>query len=963
VSERCFAPGAPFWHSLAAAILASVPPGADAGGVTVLLPALAVAPPLRRELAMQAGGPLLAPRITTLARWLLADAAQTVRRPAELYEALSASAWARARFGAPRSLWALARDLAALFEEFDLAEASGGGPFAARLREAVRRHHGPAGVALGEEVSELILRLWTAQGRAERASQGLQAAWQARCADPAGPLFWVLPHGAGPQERALAARYAQATGSGVSLVTPDRAALLAREPWIGAAWPEMTGPPPQEPPVLADRAAPDFATAGGAGLVLHACTTLEEQAAVAARWVRGRLAGDGADIALVALDRRAARRLRALLEREGVAVRDETGWRLSTTRAAASLMHGLALLAGEPRPDALLDWLGSPFVRGQEDPAAAECIEDVLRGRHAPRGWRALEAALAHLATHPGGPLAGSVAALARVQRLRALAPAWQQAVGLDQRLAQCEAFIDAVPMRGLLQADPVGAHLLQTLAELGRHAQGLTVRLGGRDFLDWLEQELEDAPALLVAHASAQVRLLTLAATRLRSFDAVYLLGAGQDQLPGKHQPLPLLGEALRADLGLRTRAGLQGEAAWDLAHLLTQGADVAGSWRCLERDEPRALSPSLLRLDMLREASGGRSAVRPVQAADIDTRQVQGEAQPAPLARAAGHLPARLAAGAWQDLVDCPYRYFARTVLGLAVREAVERPPDAREQGTLLHRILLAYHAGGGGGAAALRAVLDAEFRPALARHPTLLLARERLRRLLPDYLAWQQKSEAAGWRWRMGELALRGELDGIRLVGRLDRLDQHVDGRWRVVDYKSGDPAALAKRLKSPGEDVQLAFYGLLLACGSPPGSVGKGEREGERQEIPEDIPVPGREPDATLYLALRPPGTGKNRKAALRALGPRRPVDGEVRTLAAQIQRETGRIAAGEALPAMGIEAVCGFCELRSLCRLGHAPHPAPALAGPAPGSADGAAAPTGAAEATGTAWRDQAGAGA
>ena len=47
------------------------------------------------------------------------------------------------------------------------------------------------------------------------------------------------------------------------------------------------------------------------------------------------------EIAVIAQDRVVSRRLRALLERAGVLVADETGWKLSTTRAAAALAFGL----------------------------------------------------------------------------------------------------------------------------------------------------------------------------------------------------------------------------------------------------------------------------------------------------------------------------------------------------------------------------------------------------------------------------------------------------------------------------------------------------------------------------------------------------------------------------------------------------------------------------------------------
>ena len=56
-------------------------------------------------------------------------------------------------------------------------------------------------------------------------------------------------------------------------------------------------------------------------------------------------------VALIAQDRVLVRRVRALLERAGVRIADETGWKLSTTRAGASVMS----LLQAARPDASAD--------------------------------------------------------------------------------------------------------------------------------------------------------------------------------------------------------------------------------------------------------------------------------------------------------------------------------------------------------------------------------------------------------------------------------------------------------------------------------------------------------------------------------------------------------------------------------------------------------------------------------
>ena len=79
-------------------------------------------------------------------------------------------------------------------------------------------------------------------------------------------------------------------------------------------------------------------------------------------------------VALVATDRILTRRVRAMIETAGLAVRDETGWTLSTTRAAATLMTQLGACAWRASSDAVLDWL-------KNSPAFAETLVRRLEAR------------------------------------------------------------------------------------------------------------------------------------------------------------------------------------------------------------------------------------------------------------------------------------------------------------------------------------------------------------------------------------------------------------------------------------------------------------------------------------------------------------------------------------------------------------------------------------------------------
>ena len=67
---------------------------------------------------------------------------------------------------------------------------------------------------------------------------------------------------------------------------------------------------------------------------------------------------------------RSAERLRAMLEAQGARIKDETGWKLSTSRAAACVDALLECVAGQAYHRDLLDLCKSPYVFADCDESA-----------------------------------------------------------------------------------------------------------------------------------------------------------------------------------------------------------------------------------------------------------------------------------------------------------------------------------------------------------------------------------------------------------------------------------------------------------------------------------------------------------------------------------------------------------------------------------------------------------------
>ena len=90
---------------------------------------------------------------------------------------------------------------------------------------------------------------------------------------------------------------------------------------------------------------------------LHAATDAEDEAHRAAACVLRHIRDGRVPVALAATDRALIRRVLAHLDSSGVLVRDESGWILSTTRAASRVMAALQAAAWNASSNDVLDWI------------------------------------------------------------------------------------------------------------------------------------------------------------------------------------------------------------------------------------------------------------------------------------------------------------------------------------------------------------------------------------------------------------------------------------------------------------------------------------------------------------------------------------------------------------------------------------------------------------------------------
>ncbi|MBB3214147.1 ATP-dependent helicase/nuclease subunit B [Herbaspirillum sp. Sphag1AN] len=911
-------PSADFWRHAAEALLEPdqvlgqrMQAGSrDFSGVQVVVPAFSHAIHWRAGLTQAlaarsapAATSFIAPRINTLAGWLALQTPQPVlddsQRIMLLYAQLRQHGWLKKMFSARRNtdLLPLAQTLLSLSDELTqaLLPAMQLAPDDADARwQAALKQLTPAARSILSDEAQLVWSIWKSQldddDKHVRRFARLLALAQPTAGAPAlAPLIWLSPVAAEPMEQAFLdvyARHAEVQPVLLDWRGPDVPLLYQ------TAWPELCDsalPPPSDDLFASSMDVPTLA--------LCPAVSLEDGAVQSAQIVLAWLAQGKQDIAVVAQDRVSARRLRALLERAQVAVADETGWKLSTTRAAAALAAWCEVVTSRGETRALLDLLKSPFLfASMEDKAAVVMqIEWQLRRNNIVGEWRSILTAFDE--TSSASDCLQAIARQAAVFEGRKSLRGWRICA---------RQLLDALDMRVALQDDTAGQQVLEMLETLGAE-QGEQGGNGDQDkesgdlftFSEWralLNLQL-DTVTFMPPISDRRVVMLPLNGARLRHFDAVLVLGADAQHLPSQPQETLFFSNAVRHELGLPTRQSRQRQQLRDLAELLCSNQEVVLSWQTHVDGEPNPVSPWLERLQLCL-ARAGMSPLRTWRL-PLPEQQLSGMLPSMPTPTAPSLLPTRLSASGYNSLVACPYQFFALRMLRVSVLDELSDMPEKRDYGGWLHEILMTYHDTVRDQRTplterdALLAKISAQvFDAAIDQHPVALGYAARWYKVMPAYLRWANEREAQGWYFVLGEEALQHKLDWpggeIELHGRLDRIDEHTEGdqvERVVLDYKTRTLPSLVTKLKD-AEDHQLPFYGLL---------------SGQRLQ-------------GAHYVALE---TYKDQTGDVAA------PDFEQRQqdLQQQIVHVFRSVQEGAALPANGVESVCQYCEVRGLCRKG------------------------------------------
>ncbi len=879
----------------------------DLSRVTVLLPGTGTLSSLRRQLGAQAGSALLGPRLLTLQQFAAERGGGPLAvAPAEcrliLVEALR-----RYRNLFPRqNLWQLAEALFSLFEELSLnavtlpqdAEA-----FADKLVSA----YGARPLAALSREAQIIHTLWRAfleetGGRSPAAAYAisLRAAFADLGTDETVYLagFDTL---AGAERTALAAAPAAATlevwlhgrASG-----RDAAATLAFCAQLGREPETLSGADDARTrfldAVLGLSAA--HAASESPGFSITQAEGPEHEARCVDLAVRQALLDGCATVAVVTEDRRLARRLRALLERAGIELQDQGGWALSTSAAAAALHAWLDSFERHFQFRPLLALLKSGFFAA--DPSALRTLErDLVYGAGLESG---LERYRARAATHP----ALRVLLEQLAQAARAL-PSTGRPRLLRDWMAGVERSLRELGLWQRFEQDEAGRRLIEILRELDSAFAQRPQSADWREFRALLDRAVERATFVPPqATRDRRVRLLTLEQSAGLRCDALILAGATRAQIPGMPAGEPFFNQSVRGELGLpnlaqrhalslaRLRRVLQAAPRLHVTYAAEQPGEPAQLSPWIEAVESHAASLGLNLRDATLAVQAGTAATEIATPAAMPAQQRSRPAPSAPLQR----LPQEISATAHQRLIDCPYQFFANACLRLRAEQAPDEDPDRSDYGQRVHRILEAFTqrvkeplpdpfsspvtvANREQAQVRLQEIAAAVFAPDLQSRALAHVWATEFQASIPGLLDWLVERSA---QQVQAEVKYQRDfVEGRSLTGKADRVEILSDGSLTLVDYKTGRPPRRAE--VESGEAVQLLHYALL----------------DPRVAAVEYLPL--REDQKTLRIDAE--------------LEPLRDAVGS------RLERSLHALARGTAMPALGDEGSCAWCDYRGLCRRG------------------------------------------
>ena len=566
-------------------------------------------------------------------------------------------------------------------------------------------------------------------------------------------------------------------------------------------------------------------------LSLITCEHAREEADVIAVLLREALESPEKTACLITPDRALAARVTAACRRWGITLDDSAGQSLSDTAHGIMLRLIIETLQNNFAPAALLALLKHKLCRLDE--TNVQALDYALRGTKPAAGFDGLKT---HIQAQEKLSESVQQSALSLLQTLEdtfaPLQKLLQQknnfAVLLKAHLQLCEKLAtDAkIPGNERLWSGETGNKTAAFLSGLFEQSHDFTT-MNFEDYAATLTHfmGLETIRPAFGTHPRLQI--LGQLEARLIDADLVILGGLNEGVWPPDAGADPWMSRPMRKEFGLPSPERSIGLAAHDFVQGLCS-KHVVMTRAARQDGAPTVPSRWLQRLEaVLQAAQIDKGALeRPTAAHWAKALDYAEEIKPAPRPMPCPPVearPRRLSVTQIETWLRDPYAVYARHVLGLKMIEPLEKPIDAAERGTLMHKILERF------------TLQTRDDWPEDSAALLTTIAREEIeqRAETPDSWSfwWPRFAKTASWLaqheedWRSaysniasearGEITIKTSGAPFVLSAIADRIDADGQGGAAIIDYKSG--GTYPKTKIESGELPQLPLEALILREG--------------------------------------------------------------------------------------------------------------------------------------------------
>ena len=554
-----------------------------------------------------------------------------------------------------------------------------------------------------------------------------------------------------------------------------------------------------------------------AGVRLLTSATIETEAQAIALLVREALEQPEKRIAVVTADRGLARRVTQHLARWNIVADDTAGRPLALTPTGRLLGLLAEIAARGPDPGNLVAAFGHPLVRGSDGSERRTWLT----------GLRAFDRQLRGPAPAPGlAPLRTAAEKAdvadwwAEAEALIAPLADWPQQIALADALGTLAAVAEA--FAGALVWEREDGRALGTMIEeLRSHAETLGTQIEASDIAGILRDVMDEIAVRPGYGGHPRVAVYGLLEARMARADLVICAGLNEGSWPQPPAADPLLAPAILRALGVPGAEFRIGLAAHDLAGAL--GAPQVVLSRALRDAEgPTLPSRFLLRVEALLGedlATEHRETAIPLLLPLLDRERPRAEAYPRPAPDPSSALrDVTIKVTALDRLLGDPYQFYAQAILGLQRLDPLSADPfsDPALRGTLVHDILDKWHkARAADPTLAIGPFATSQFAAARVHPMFRALWQPRLVAVFERFEGWIADDAAEGRTLVASEASGIMDFDGVKVIGRADRIDRLADGTFAIVDYKTGRVPSKAE--VEAGFALQLGLLGLIAGAG--------------------------------------------------------------------------------------------------------------------------------------------------